>query len=387
MSRKTTSRRIHIRSRLTGSGWLLLTVAGIIFIVGLNNQISLVFVLFGCMIGALHISVMVGRRMLSGVQLRREIPTRVWQNQTVHLGYYLRNTRRRGACLGISIEEIGEGIECAGAYCTHIAPQTVFRAGGRFAAARRGRFRMRNVRLATLFPFGLVRVRKTIPQDTQLVIWPATGQLKMQLLHLGAADLSQSAPSQATGGQDEFFGLREYRTDDNPRWIHWRRSASRTVPVVREMSRPLQEVLWVILDTEWTPEALAHGGSGAEKFIRLAATLVDHGLSRGYHVGLALAQGPKAVALPASAGRGQHRLLLDALSDVSLGANAPLATTLSALDGRSIKDAVAVLITSRPGMPGVSLGGPRRLTVVHAGNLDSVFEDQPPAAEAPPCPS
>ncbi len=371
-----------MRSYLTLPGWLVLVLSVAVFIVSVNNQVAILFVLFGCMIGALHASVVIGRRMLAGVQLRREIPTRVWQNQTVHLGYYLRNTRRHGACLGVSIEEVAGGLECAAAYCVHVAPQSVFRAGGRFAASQRGRIAMKHVRLSTLLPLGLVRVRKTIPHATQLVVWPARGRLKMQLLHLGAVDLSQSAPSQATGGQDEFFGLREYRSDDTPRWIHWRRSASRQTPVVREMSRPLQEVLWVLLDSNWPSTHTPAGSEAAEKMIRLAATLVDHGLTKGHLVGLATTNGAKAVVINPGGGKGQQRLLLDALSDLPVGNNAPLKIAMEAVEEHRFAGAVAVLVSPSAAALPVPRGC-RRLSVVHSGNIDAVYEDAAPPQEAP----
>lgn len=363
---------VKIRSHLTLAGWLVAAMSIAVFVVSVSNQVAMLFVLFGCMMGALHVSVVIGRRMLGGVQLRREIPTRVWQNQTVHLGYYLRNIRRRGACLGVSIEEVAEGIECAAAFCVHVAPQSVFRAGGRFAAARRGRIAIKNVRLSTLFPLGLVKVKRIVPYAAELVVWPSLGRLKMQLLHLGAVELSQSAPSQATGGQDEFFGLREYRSDDNPRWIHWRRSASRPVPVVREMSRPLQEILWVLLDAD------APGGAdplAAEKRIRLAATLVEHGLGKGHLVGLATTHGAQAVVINPGGGKGQQRRLLDALSDVPLAGNAPLKTALGAIDEHHFAGAVAVMVAASAGAPPPVPRGCRRLTVIHPGNIDAVYED------------
>jgi hypothetical protein len=64
-----------------------------------------------------------------------------------------------------------------------------------------------------------------------------------------------------------------------------------------------------------------------------------------------------------------------------------LSTTLSAIDPRGMKDAVAVMLTSRPAPPAVALAGPRRLSVVHPGNIDRVFEDAAPAAEGASCPS
>ena len=38
------------------------------------------------------------------------------------------------------------------------------------------------------------------------------------------------------GGQDEFYGVKEYRRGENPRWIYWKRSARTGTLVTREMT-------------------------------------------------------------------------------------------------------------------------------------------------------
>lgn len=351
----------------------------------INSQAPLLFVLFGAMIGAMHISAVLSRLIVAGVHLRRDLPERVWQNQTVHLGYYLTNTRRHGSALGLSIEEVApEGIECAPGYCVHLAPQTVFRAGGRFAPRFRGRIRMNQVHLSTSFPFGLLSARKRLSCPADLVIWPARGRLKTRLLLSGAVDTSQSPPSPATGGQDEFFGLREYRRGDNPRWIHWRRSAGRTVPVMREMSRLLPEVLWVILDTycDWVHPS----GQAREKMIRFTATLIDHALGRDYQVGLALAYADRVKVYRPAAGRGQQCMLLDALSDIDANTRHPLRRTLEQLDAGGLGSALIVIISPSASrlskLPVETLRGRcRHMTAIAGDRLEHVFDDDPLAAQ------
>jgi len=382
--------RARIRFRVTLGGWLFLGVALLICAAAINSQAPLLFVLFGTMIGAMHVSAVLSRRIVSSVQLRRDLPERVWQNQTVHLGYYLSNTRRHGSALGLSVEELApRGIECAPGYCVHLAPQTVFRAGGRFAPRFRGRIRMDQVRLSTSFPFGLVTARKRLSRPADLVIWPARGRLTTRLLHSGAVETSQAAPSPATGGQDEFFGLREYRQGDNPRWINWRRSANRPVPVVREMARPLPEVLWVILDTYCDP---AHPpGAAREKMIRFAATLIDHALGRDYQVALALAYADRIEVHPPAAGQGQQCLLLDALADIDANTRHRLRQTLDHVDAAALGSAVVAVIcpdASRlSGLPLATLRARcRHMTVIAGDRLERVFDDDPLAAqEGEPC--
>jgi uncharacterized protein (DUF58 family) len=361
---------------------LFVAVAAIVALATIKSQSAMLFLIFGAMAGALVASGLMARRMVKAVSLEREMPHQAWQNQTVHLGYYLRNDRRR-SCLALSLEELPAGdIERTSGFCAHLPPEGTFRSGARFVVRRRGRTELTGVRVRSSFPFGLVAAWRIIRRRASLVIWPARGKLKRRMLHQGAVEVSTSPPTQVTGGQDEFFGLREYRSDDNPRWIHWRRSANRSVPVVREMCRPKPEILWVLLDTR-LEDASPQAWSRRERRIRFAGTLIEHALARGYQVGLALSRGGKPIARPPAAGRGQMHLLLTALADVDDVPAPPLAGVVAALKRRWLQESQVVLVASRGSVESALRplrSACRNYSVVSDGDLPGVFEDDPLAA-------
>ena len=387
MAKRPRKRRIPVRFRLTVGGWVFLTISLLLGVAAVKSQVALMFVLFGGMMGVLHISAITARGMVGAVEVRREVPRRAWQYQTVPLGYHLRNARRRGSCLSLLLEEDAPvGIDSVAGYCVHLPASSGFRSGGRFAARRRGRVSLRGVRLETSFPFGLVRASRLIPTAASVVIWPARGRLRGRLLHQGAVESSSAAPSRASGGQDEFFGLREYRPGDNPRWIHWRRSATKPTPVVREMAHPLPEILWVILDTR-----LAELSEMAERLrevmLRFSATLVDHAFARGYQVGVALAYSDRVAAHAPAAGRGHRRTVLDALADVDTNVDHPIRQVLAAVSPGRLRQAMVVLITPDArrvdaGVAGQVRRACRHLTVITERELPHVFEDVSAGIEA-----
>ncbi len=403
MAAKRASRRARtITFRLTRGGWLFLVLS---FLLGATaggypfrsySGPPLTFVVFGGMMGAILVSGILARRIIAAVVVRRHVPSRVWQNQTVHLGYVLKNLRRRH-CLDLHIDEQApEGIEGAAGYCVYLPPRSAFRAGGRFLARRRGRVKLDRIRLSTRFPFSLLTAGKEHSDPASLVIWPARGKLKAQLLCRGAVESSSAAPSPAMGGQDEFFGLREYRPDDNPRWIHWRRSAARKTPVVREMSKPLPEILWVILDT--CGEDLSESAMfQREKMLRFAATLIEHALVRGYKVGLLLAYAAGRAVHHPSAGRAHRNKLLDALADVDVNREHSLADVLAGESPGQFSQSQVIMILPdaariNSGVRTAVRAACRHLTVIDEKNIDRVFEDdalsesqEAPAAEESAC--
>lgn len=388
MPRRSTT-RVHYS--IPAVGWMFIVIAATVGAAASRTQLSMVYLIFGSMAGGLLMSALISRRMIKAVELRREAGDRAWQNQTMHLGYHLRNSRKRGSCLSILVEEIApKGIASAAGYCVHLPPGQAFRAGARFICRQRGRIVLRQIRLSTSFPFGLIRAWQRIEQDSSIIVWPARGRLKRQLLDRGAVEVSSSAPSAASGGQDEFFGLREYRPDDNPRWIHWRKSAAKVAPVVREMSRPRPDTLCVIVDTfcaDMSDVTIAQ----REKLLRFAATLVDHAFSKGYHTAIALAYNGGFAACPPSTGRAHRAKLLDALADVDLNTTHRLEQTLERLDRRWLRNAQVIAIVpnlDRNGQMALGMvrGSCRHLGVIDASQVDQVYEDGTPVTEAADAP-
>jgi uncharacterized protein (DUF58 family) len=331
--------------------------------------------------------------MVARLEVHRELPPRAWQAESVYYGYYLRNPRRRSSGLGIRLCEINpRAVENAEGYCVHLPPRSVFRAGSRLAALRRGRIELEGIELASRFPFGLTMVSKEFDQPASLVIWPAKGALRTDLLRRGAMESSSAKPGRLQGGQDEFFGLREYRQGDNPRWIHWRRSAGRTVPVVREMAHPVPDVLFVVVDVRREGGRPVHPEEPRERRLRFAATLIDDACRRGYQVGLAAGTPGGAGIFPPAAGRGPRRDVLDALADVHDTVRMTPDEVIAAIPPETLINAQCVLLLEkRDDVSALRAGqlklASRNLQVLCDEDLHSLFDDNPAVArkEDSPC--
>jgi uncharacterized protein (DUF58 family) len=123
------------------------------------------------------------------------------------------------------------------------------------------------------------------------------------------------------GGQDEFYGVKEYRPGDNPRRIYWRRSARAGATgtlVAKEMTQVSPPRLLIIVDTYAGPKTNAkarpNGNDQAaaamvEKAIAMAASLAARALDDDLSVGLLAANGGSSgeyIAVSPSRGK-RHR--------------------------------------------------------------------------------
>ncbi len=301
-----------MKIRMTAVGVFFFVLTVVIAVSAVHSELPLMHLVFGGMAGALVASSMSVRAMLCRIKVRRDLPDRAYQGEPIAFAYTLRNPRRASA-LGLSVHEQDlQGMEESTGYCLSLPGGGAFRAGARICARTRGHFDLSAVTVESTFPLGLLRGTLRCPQRHSLVVWPAKGTLLIDPFTRDASAVGSAAPSRHLGGEDDVFGLREYRTGDSPRWIHWRRSAGRPLPVIREMTRSVPETLVLLVDTT---EAHADDSpaSTTEKRLRVATTVIEYALSRGYRVGLAIASGGSILTIPPACDVAQHRELLDAL--------------------------------------------------------------------------
>jgi uncharacterized protein (DUF58 family) len=131
-------------------------------------------------------------------------------------------------------------------------------------------------------------------------------------------------------GNDEFYGLREYRPGDNPKRIHWRRTARTGQLLVREMSDFQPQSIVVILDTH---QPVGCAAAFRESAISAAATLLCYGLERGYRLAL-IVNSSSPVVIPPTSGRGLRARLMTQLAQIDGEAPRPAAEFVRGLRWR-----------------------------------------------------
>jgi uncharacterized protein (DUF58 family) len=136
---------------------------------------------------------------------------------------------------------------------------------------RRGLHRWAALPLSSTGPFGLFRVKRTLPAPGDILIYPSYYPLKrLRLLkHRGFSEKQ----ALRHGLSSEVLGTREYRPGDSLRQVHWRSTARTGSLVVKEFSDHDQLTLTVVLDLA-TGGSVGHGKfSTFETAIRIAASL------------------------------------------------------------------------------------------------------------------
>ena len=257
-----------------GKFFMLLTLA--VGAGALNTGNNLLFLLLGMMLSAIIASGVLSEGVLRRLSAERRLPRRIFA-QTPSLGALRVDNPRSYLSLNVELSELnptalagprqGERVGLkdvpfwkfwvsdvftderyvAIVRCLEIPPRSRQELATRYLFPARGRYLLPGLRFATRFPFGLFHkvAERDLPVEVTVLPKPSPAQDWSAQVAARFGDLRQ----RQAGLGEEFLGLRDWREGEDPRQIHWRSSARRGHPVVREHEREEQRAVQIVLLT------------------------------------------------------------------------------------------------------------------------------------------
>ena len=308
--KKDRSKRRH---EITFAGLIFIGVTCFVMIAAINTGTNLLFLAFGLMFGGLLVAGCVSWLMLRKIEVRRVMNDHAVAGEPLEFHYLLTNRKKRWPSFAIRVTEArtdGELERVPEGCAFHLAPGQSITAMTQLLAPTRGLIQLNEIRLTCAFPFGFLTHAKHILRAQSIVIYPRIGVLNRQLaLRYRDAINTGTMTSNVRGGNDEFYGLREYRAGDNIHAIHWKRTACTGEIMIREMTSNAPPQMVVVLNLRAAAKS-AEGAAEVERAIELAASLVCYGWMENFAVGLAIAGLPDEQApIPLMGRESRQRLL------------------------------------------------------------------------------
>jgi uncharacterized protein (DUF58 family) len=348
------------RSILTKEGFFYFLVSLALLVAGLIHQVNLILLVFTLAAGPFLASIFGGRPMLRRLSVMRRVPSYVFSGDPLVIDYALENGRRWYTALALFIEDSLVPADRTVPGATTITPRVFFprvpgqermRQQWQCPSPRRGRYRFRDLDIGTRSPFGIVEHRVTVPLADQIVVYPRIGQLTRRwfLIQRQATEHRRGQRHDRSAQQMEYHGLRDYRSGDSPRWIHWRTSARRGELMVKEFEQQNEQELAILVDP-WLPRSKAtyEQREAVEQVISFAATVC---LETCRHQGRRLLLGwtgpsPGARHGPASA-KLLHELL-DQLAVLRSTSEGGLSDLLDVLPPVILREGLLIVVSTRP---------------------------------------
>jgi uncharacterized protein (DUF58 family) len=251
------------------------------------RQLNLLILLGTVLAGPLAFSLMYGRFALRRFAIQRSLPAQLRADQRLAVDVNVTNRRRWLRIWSIEVEdqvvrqdpvERVEAPTKVGVFFPAVGPRETRRGTYHGFLPRRGRYRFGPLRVSTRFPLGLVRHSLSLEAADSLIVHPKLGRLTHDWTQIVRQAATEGRGVQRRGPLEaDFYALRDWRTGDNRRWIHWRSSARRGSLVVRQFEERHSRDLALLVDL-WQPLAPSEQQQqNVEKAVSFVATLIAEG--------------------------------------------------------------------------------------------------------------
>jgi uncharacterized protein (DUF58 family) len=252
LARRTSLRWIayQIDYRLTRDGVIYLGGVFILVLAAVNTGNNLLFLILACLLAGILISGVLSRVVLTGVEMKFDLPEHIFAEQPVLAEIELRNDKRMWP--SFSLRVIGGKKKAAAeilrrpVFFPYLPRQSATRQKVELRFPRRGVYRQDSFGIRTRFPFGFFEKTREVPSNLEIAVYPRvepTDQF-FEVLPLLTGEMA----SFFRGRGHELHSLRDYVPTDSARFVDWKVTAKSGHLVVREYAREDERRVMLVLD-------------------------------------------------------------------------------------------------------------------------------------------
>jgi uncharacterized protein (DUF58 family) len=300
-----------IRITRVGLWFVLFTV--LVGVAATNTGNNALYLVLSGMLALLAVSGLVSRWNLERLGIDFEPPGELFARRPTLVGFAMTN---RGRWLPRWLLLVGLSAQGPWRLVPYLRAGESARGALEVIFPRRGRHRFEAAHVASLFPLGLFRKGMRYASSLEVLIYPELfppGEIEIV-----ASGLSGDRSAQRPGWGHELHSLRGFRQGDDPRAIHWKKSAQTGGLVYQEREAEETLRLSILFDDGTGRLASEDEASRFERLVSEAATAAWDYLDRGFEVELAT----RRRRLPFGKGARHRREILIELALVEPGPRA-----------------------------------------------------------------
>lgn len=246
---------------LTREGWIFLVILLFVSAGSLLRNINLLMLMTGIMIAPLFLSWRGSLMMLQRLLAKRSLPSQLFAGQSGQASWKVTNQRTALPTWSLTIhDQLRRAVDSprdaakVRTLIPKVAPGETNYGTYQVYFPQRGKFLAGPARVTSRFPLGLVAAKYEIAEEEEILVAPALGRLTASWDRRLISQVSGSeAIKRRRGAQDEeFFGLRQYRSGDSRRHIHWRATARNRQLMVKQFDSRSDRDFVIVLEL-WVP--------------------------------------------------------------------------------------------------------------------------------------
>jgi uncharacterized protein (DUF58 family) len=241
----------QIDYKLTREGIVYFGLILILVLAAVNTGNNLLFLVLGCLLAGILISGVLSRAVLTGIELKLEMPERLFAEQPVLATVEVRNEKEIWPSLSLRIEGDPKDKSTAQilvqpVYFPYIPRRSSARQKVQLVFPRRGVYRQDAFSIRTKFPFGLFEKGRRVDSPLEVIVYPhiEPAEQTYEILPLISGEMA----SYFRGRGHDLHSIRQYQPQDSARFVDWKISAKTGSLKVREYSREDERRLMLVLD-------------------------------------------------------------------------------------------------------------------------------------------
>jgi uncharacterized protein (DUF58 family) len=266
-----TRRRPPRKLKFTREGKFFVGITLGVGFAAINTGNNLLYLLLGMLLALIIVSGLMSELSLRDLTVVRRLPLRAQVGRPHLVEIEVFNHKGRVPSYAIEVEDLRAG-QPADKRCffLKISPKSAQVAAYRRTPAKRGRDKHVGFRIATRFPFGLFEKSREVPAEGELIIYPAVDPVLLPTMPAGRYSGGDAAFGRGHG--DDYLGLKLLREGEDPRDVHWRKSAAVGQLVARERARDARPDVVLPLDVIRPDDAKEEWFNSFERKIRDVAS-------------------------------------------------------------------------------------------------------------------
>ena len=274
--------------RLTRDGTIYLAAVFILVLAAVNTGNNLLFLILACLLAGILVSGVLSRVVLTGVDLKFDLPEHIFAEQPVLAEIELRNEKQMcpsfSLLVGGGTRKTPSEILTRPVFFPYVPHLRAVRQKVELRFPHRGIYCQDAFGIRTRFPFGFFEKTRQVSSRIEITVYPRVEPADQfyEVLPL----LSGEVASLYRGRGHELHSLREYRPTDSARFVDWKVSAKSGRLMVREFAREDERRVMLVLDPFIGPPLPSSNNRGEsmraqsaarfERAVSMAASIAWH---------------------------------------------------------------------------------------------------------------
>jgi uncharacterized protein (DUF58 family) len=217
--------------RITRAGWFYILLTIFLGVSGINTGNNLIYLIVAAFLSFMGVSGFFGKRNISAIDVRLELPGEIYANTDVPVKITIRNKRRFLPAFLIRVhlsqnEVLCPFVDVKGEATTYLT----------LSFHERGHVKIGTMYLSSVFPFNFFVRYRTIPGVYDALVFPGVKKCDSLGLFERERRYRGEQALERTGYEADIISVRDYIEGDPIKYIHWKASAKTGRLKTKELS-------------------------------------------------------------------------------------------------------------------------------------------------------